>query len=97
MDHDRRFKSLIREFFAEFLQLFFAPWVSKFDLSDVEWLDKEVLSDPPEGSRHQLGLVARLHTRERVSATIPLGRLRRSLPFFGRATAKRIRIAPARH
>jgi hypothetical protein len=71
MDHDQRFKALIREFFADFLQLFFADWASLFDLSTIEWLDKEVLPDPPQGSRHQLDLVARLWTRERVSDSQP--------------------------
>lgn len=52
MDHDQRFKALIREFFADFLQLFFADWAAKFDLSTIEWLETESLPNPPEGSRH---------------------------------------------
>jgi len=60
MDHDQRFKTLIREFFADFLDLFFAEWAARLDLSVVEWLDKEVFPDPPEGTRHGLDLVARV-------------------------------------
>lgn len=60
MDHDQRFKTLIREFFVEFLVLFLAEWASRLDLSSVEWLDKEMFPDPPEGSRHTLDLVARV-------------------------------------
>ncbi len=50
-DHDQRFKNLIREFFAEFLQLFFADWAARFDCSQVEWLDKEVSQVLPEPQR----------------------------------------------
>jgi hypothetical protein len=60
MDHDQRFKALIREFFVAFLELFFAVWARRLDLAAVEWLDKEIFPDPPEGSRHVLDLVARL-------------------------------------
>jgi len=60
MDHDQRFKTLIQEFFDDFLGLFFSDWAARLDLSAVEWLDKEVYPDPPEGSRHALDLVARV-------------------------------------
>jgi hypothetical protein len=66
VDHDQRFKALIREFFRDFLRLFFAEWAERFDLDTVEWLDTEILPDPPEGSRHVLDLVARVTTREPV-------------------------------
>lgn len=62
-DHDQLFKTLIREFFADFLRLFFAEWATRFDLQHVEWLDQEVFRDPPDGSRHLLDLVAKLHTK----------------------------------
>jgi hypothetical protein len=32
MDHDQRFKTLIREFFADFLHLFFRDWAARLDL-----------------------------------------------------------------
>src|SRR4051794_36964780 len=63
-DHDQRFKNLIREFFAEFLLLFFADWAARFDCSQVEWLDKEVFADAPAGVRSILDLVAKLPARE---------------------------------
>ncbi len=72
MYHDQRFKSLIQEFFADFLQLFFAPWAARFDLTNVEWLDKEVLPDPPEGTRHFLDLVAKIRTRESITSDPPV-------------------------
>jgi len=31
------FKALVREFFADFLQLFFAEWAARFDLSTIQW------------------------------------------------------------
>src|SRR4051794_24104292 len=71
MDHDQRFKTLIREFFGDFLRLFFAEWAARFDLDSVEWLDTEMLPDPPEGARHLLDLVARLRTRQPVGSAGP--------------------------
>jgi hypothetical protein len=65
-DHDQRFKALIREFFADFLRLFFADWAARFNLSAIEWLDTEILPNPPEGSRHRLDLVAQLQTLEPI-------------------------------
>lgn len=63
-DHDQRFKVLLREFFAEFLRLFFPEWAERFDFSRVEWLDKEVFLDPPRGRHRALDLVAKLPTRQ---------------------------------
>ena len=60
MDHDQRFKTLIRQFFADFLLLFFAEWAASLDLNKVEWLDTELFPDPPEGTRHALDLLARV-------------------------------------
>ena len=67
MDHDQRFKTLIREFFAEFLILFFAKWTEHLDASTVEWLDKELFPNPPEGSMHVLDLVAKVPFRQSSS------------------------------
>lgn len=66
-DHDQRFKQLLREFFPDLLRLFFRPWDERFDFTAVEWVEQELLPDPPEGERHVLDLVARL------PATVPLG------------------------
>ena len=51
MDHDQRFKTLIQEFFDAFLRLFFQVWAGRLDATTVEWLDKEVFLDPPQGGR----------------------------------------------
>lgn len=66
MDHDQRFKALIQEFFGDFLRLFFNTWAERFDLEHVEWLDKEMLPDPPDGKRHQLDLIARLNAKQPI-------------------------------
>ena len=68
MDHDQRFKALIREFFPEFMQLFLPTWAVEFDFASTEWLDKEILPDPPEGERHILDLVAKLRTVENLTS-----------------------------
>ena len=68
MDHDQRFKALIREFFAEFMQLFLPTWAEQFDFTSTQWLDKEILPDPPEGERHVLDLVAKLRTAENLTS-----------------------------
>jgi hypothetical protein len=66
MDHDQRFKILIKEFFEMFLRLFFRAWADRLDCSAVEWLDKEVFPDPPQGPRRVLDLVGRVRTRQTV-------------------------------
>lgn len=66
-DHDQRFKVLLQEFFAEFFQLFFPDWFARFDFTRVDWLDKEAFSDPPQGERRYLDLVARLPVLQAVT------------------------------
>ncbi len=65
-DHDQRFKEMLRAFFPDLLRLFFRPWDERFDLTAVEWVEQELLPDPPDGERHVLDLVAR------APATVPL-------------------------
>lgn len=70
-DHDQRFKTLIREFFAEFFRLFFPAWADRFDFGRVEWLDTQAFPDPPQGRRQSLDLVAKLPTTQAVPAERP--------------------------
>jgi hypothetical protein len=60
-DHDQRLKTILREFFAEFMHLFFAEWAEDLDLPAVEWLDQEAFPDPPDGPRRLLDLVAKVN------------------------------------
>ena len=46
-DHDQRFKTLIQEFFGDFMRLFFARWAERLDCSSPEWLSQEAFPDPP--------------------------------------------------
>ncbi len=62
-EHDQRFKVLLREFLPDFLRLFFPERAELFDLEQVEWLDKELFVDPPQGDVLLLDLVARLRLR----------------------------------
>jgi hypothetical protein len=70
-DHGQRFKNLLQEFFAEFVQLFFPDWADRFDFSKLEWLNAEVFPDAPQGERRYLDLVAKLPTRQVVPAMRP--------------------------
>jgi hypothetical protein len=70
-DHDQRFKSLIVEFFREFLSLFFPTWAERFNLSTVEWLPQEVFADPPQGKRRALDLVGRVSVLPGHAAPFP--------------------------
>src|SRR5207253_2703325 len=63
MDHDQRFKQLLKEFFPEFLALFFPDHAARLDFGSLQWLDKELFADPPEGQVLLLDLVARLRLR----------------------------------
>ena len=70
-DHDQRFKTLITEFFSEFLRLFFPAWAERFDLTAVDWLTQEVFPDPPQGERRALDLVCRVRLRPGVAPPFP--------------------------
>ena len=78
-DHDQRFKSLLKVFFAEFFQVFFPAWADRFDFSRVDWLEQEVFTDPPRGERRSLDLVARLPLRPGVPPPAPAPRRARRL------------------
>lgn len=63
MDHDQRFKVLLKEFFAEFFGLFFPELADHLDFDTVDWLDQEVFADPPQGEKTVLDLVAQVGIR----------------------------------
>lgn len=63
MDHDQRFKSLLREFFPDLLRLFWPVWAERFDFDTLVWLEQEVFTDPPQGKRRTVDLVAQLQLR----------------------------------
>ena len=59
-DHDQRFKQLLELCLREFFDLFFPRWVMRFDWSRIEWLKQEAFTDPPQGQRRLLDLVAKV-------------------------------------
>jgi hypothetical protein len=70
-EHDQRFKTLIREFFAELIALFFSKWVAALDFARLDWLDKELMPDPPAGQGFYADLVARVGSCEAIPALRP--------------------------
>jgi hypothetical protein len=71
VDHDQRFKALIREFLREFIRLFFPEWYERIDFDNIEWLDKEIFLDPPAGETRDLDLVAKVRVRQAVESQRP--------------------------
>ncbi len=63
MDHDQRFKTLLKTFLDQFFRAFFPEWADRFDFPRVDWLEQEIFSDPPHGRRRAVNLVARLPLR----------------------------------
>src|SRR3954463_5308705 len=65
MDHDRLFKQLLREFFADFLALFLPEVTAYVDFASVEFLDKEIFTDLTGGERHEVDLLVKCRFRGR--------------------------------
>ena len=59
-EHDQRFKALLKLFFPNFVQLFFAGLSRRLDLNQVQWLEQELFSDPPLGDKKAVDLLARV-------------------------------------
>ncbi len=70
-DHDQRFKLLLEEFFPEFFLLFFPSWAARFDFTKIEWLKQEAFTDPTQGTRLLLDVVAKLATKQPVPGQRP--------------------------
>ncbi len=64
MPQDQLYKELLQEFFREFLELFYPAVAARLDFDRVTFLDKELFTDLPEGSRREADLVARVHRRD---------------------------------
>ena len=64
MGHDQRFKEFLQAFLRDFLQLFFPDVERRLDFGNVEFLDKEVFTDFPEGSSRRADVVAKLATHD---------------------------------
>lgn len=60
MEHDQRFKVLLKEFLREFLCLFFPDLLPHVDLAQVTWLHQEIYSSAPQGFTLTIDLLARV-------------------------------------
>ena len=60
MDHDQRFKYMLRVFFPDFMLLFFPDFAARLVLEAVEWMEQELFLDPPAGKKRVLDLVEKV-------------------------------------
>jgi len=64
MGHDQLFKRFFHEFLQDFLELFYPDVAARLDFTTLEFLDKELFTDFPEGSVREADVVARVATHE---------------------------------
>jgi len=69
--HDQRFKTMLREFFPDFLRLAVPDRADAFDCSTLTWLEQEQFLDPPTGRSVLLDLVARLEMTRPAAGESP--------------------------
>src|SRR5881296_1733515 len=67
IDHDRLFKELLTNFFAEFVELFLPEMAAYLDKKSLVFLDKEIFTDVTSGEKHEVDVVARAKFRGRDS------------------------------
>ncbi|MBC8134570.1 MAG: hypothetical protein H8F28_01615 [Fibrella sp.] len=60
--HDPVIKQVLQTFIAEFFDLFYPEIAARLNFATVQWLDKEVFTDPPGGNQRTADLVAQVHT-----------------------------------
>jgi len=59
IDHDQIFKTLLKNFFQEFMELFLPDEADAIDFSRVEFLEQEAFTDLAGGKRKEMDLVVR--------------------------------------
>jgi hypothetical protein len=59
-DHDHLFKELLTTFFVEFLELFFPDVLQYMDTNQIEFLDKELMTDAIGGKTYEADIVAKV-------------------------------------
>ena len=80
IDHDRLFKSLLRTFFIEFLELFCPELAHDLDRGRLEFLDKEIFTDLNSGVRHEVDLLVNKSSLSR-SASVLFSSRRKPVEF----------------
>ena len=64
LDHDQIFKTLIENFFQEFMELFLPEQAMEIDFGRIEFLEQEIFTDVTGGRRKQLDLVVKAGLRD---------------------------------
>jgi len=64
MGHDQLFKRFFHEFLQDFLELFYSDVAARLNFATLEFLDKELFTDFPEGRVREADVVARVETHE---------------------------------
>ncbi len=62
VSHDQRFKEFLREFFQDFLKLFYPDVEARLQFQDIEFPETEMFIDFPDGERREADVVAKLET-----------------------------------
>jgi hypothetical protein len=62
VDHDQRFKEMLREFVWELIELFLPPLAARLT-RQIEWQSQEVFTNPPLGLVRRVDLLAQLTER----------------------------------
>ena len=58
VDHDQRFKEMLREFVRELLRLYWPSLSARFASDAVQWQSQEVFTNPPLGQVRRVDLLA---------------------------------------
>ncbi len=72
MSHDQLFKDFLREFFREFMELFYPHIAARLDFSRTTLYDKELFTDLPQGRQREADVVAEVYTLDGEPETILL-------------------------
>jgi hypothetical protein len=85
VDHDQRFKEMLREFLRELLTLFL-PWLaSRLATSEPQWQSQEIFTNPPLGLVRRLDLLALLSERLlhlEVESATSLTEVRKKIGYY---------------
>ncbi len=72
IDHDALFKSLIGEFFLEFLQLFFPEMAAEIDPTSITEKEQELMTDLQEGRTKRIDLIRQVQLKEEPTLVLIL-------------------------
>ena len=64
MRHDQLFKAVLQNCFDDFLKLFYPDVAERLDFETLRFLEKELFTDFPEGSRREADIVAEVKTHD---------------------------------